>query len=64
MLTIESTLQRFLENQLLNLDLNDLSCFRNEEIAVLIDDDPEMFKVKAKEWTKLYAIEDSSSDTE
>ena len=60
--TIVKTLLRF-SSQLLQPDLNDMNCC-SEEVALLIKEDPEKFKIKAKEWTRLYAMEDTSSDTD
>ena len=61
-ISLENILSIF-SDQLSNPNLNDLSCC-SEIVALLIKENPEEFRAKANEWTRLYAMEDSSSDTE
>ena len=54
-LTLDKLLMRFYED-LEWFVLSDLDCC-SQEIALLIKEDVPAFEAKAREWTKLYAVE-------
>ena len=54
-LTLDKLLMRFYQD-LVSPDLSDLECC-SQEMALLIKEDVPAFEAKAREWTKLYAVE-------